>query len=191
MRTKLKLALAGALLTLVGPVAAHHAFSGEFDANQPITLEGKVTRIEWINPHAWIHIDVEGDDGNVESVRTVLPCGEVPANPAELIDTPVFRRTLAELRERYDLVVIDSPPVLPVTDPLLLARHVDGVVVVARCDSTTRGELQRAMGLLRQGDTNILGVILNEVDTRQERYDYNAEYYTYRASDTGTEPARG
>jgi capsular exopolysaccharide synthesis family protein len=121
----------------------------------------------------------------------VLPCGEVPANPAELIDTPVFRRTLAELRERYDLVVIDSPPVLPVTDPLLLARHVDGVVVVARCDSTTRGELQRAMGLLRQGDTNILGVILNEVDTRQERYDYNAEYYTYRASDTGTEPARG
>jgi hypothetical protein len=69
MRTKLKLALAGALLTLVGPVAAHHAFSGEFDANQPITLEGKVTRIEWINPHAWIHIDVEGDDGNVESWR--------------------------------------------------------------------------------------------------------------------------
>lgn len=121
----------------------------------------------------------------------VLPCGDVPANPAELLDTPAFRRALSELRERYDLVIVDSPPVLPVTDPLIVARHVDGVVAVVRCESTTRTELQRAMSLLRQGDTNILGVILNEVDARQERYDYNAEYYTYRATDTGTEPARG
>jgi capsular exopolysaccharide synthesis family protein len=120
----------------------------------------------------------------------ILPCGDVPGNPAELIDAPGFRRTLAELRDRFDLVVIDSPPVLPVTDPLLIARHVDGVVVVTRCDSTTRGELQRAMSLLRQGDTNLLGVILNEVDTRQERYAYNAEYYTYRATDRESEPAR-
>ena len=98
--------------------------------------------------------------------------------------------SIAELRDRYDLVIIDSPPVLPVTDPLIIARHVDGVVAVVRCESTTRTELQRAMTLLRQGDTNILGVILNEVDARQERYDYNSEYYTYRAADPGTEPAR-
>lgn len=121
----------------------------------------------------------------------VVPCGDVPANPAELLDTPAFRRTLSELRDRYDLVIIDSPPVLPVTDPLIVARNVDGVVAVVRCESTTRTELQRAMSLLRQGDTNILGVILNEVDARQERYDYNAEYYTYRAAEPGTEPARG
>jgi len=42
---------------------AHHAFSAEFDADAPVTLEGKVTKVEWINPHAWIHLDVVGDDG--------------------------------------------------------------------------------------------------------------------------------
>ncbi len=54
------LALAGAV-----PVTAHHAFTAEFDANQPVKLTGEVVRVEWVNPHAWIHIDVKGDDGKV------------------------------------------------------------------------------------------------------------------------------
>jgi hypothetical protein len=67
MRTKLSVAFAGAALLLAGiPVLAHHAFSAEFDANKPIKLRGTVTRMEWINPHAWIHIDVKKDDGTVE-----------------------------------------------------------------------------------------------------------------------------
>lgn len=54
---------AAALLTASAPLIAHHAFSAEFDANAPVTLRGPVTRIEWINPHAWIHIDVKNADG--------------------------------------------------------------------------------------------------------------------------------
>ena len=60
------LAAAGVLLLCARPVPAHHAFAAEFDANKPIKLKGVVSKMEWINPHAWIHIDVKGSDGKVE-----------------------------------------------------------------------------------------------------------------------------
>ena len=56
----------GVLLT-TAPVASHHAFSAEFDATKPVTLRGKITKMEWINPHAWMHLDVAKEDGTVES----------------------------------------------------------------------------------------------------------------------------
>ena len=69
MPTKRSGLAAGVGLLLVGaaaPVLAHHAFSAEFDANKPIRLKGIVTKMEWINPHAWVHIDVKKPDGTVE-----------------------------------------------------------------------------------------------------------------------------
>ena len=68
MRTKLAalVAVAGVFLT-VAPAWAHHAFQAEFDAKRPIKLRGVVTRMEWINPHAWMHVDVTSPDGKVAS----------------------------------------------------------------------------------------------------------------------------
>ncbi len=66
MRKTLAFALVAGVLSLAAePVWAHHAFAAEFDSSKPIKLKGTVTKMEWINPHAWIHIDVEGEDGKV------------------------------------------------------------------------------------------------------------------------------
>src|SRR5689334_20382869 len=68
MGTKRLLVAAGfvAFLSPAGPVLAHHAFGGEFDANKPVLLKGKVTKVEWVNPHAWIHLAHVKPDGTTE-----------------------------------------------------------------------------------------------------------------------------
>jgi hypothetical protein len=66
MRTKLTVTLAGigaAVALAAVPISAHHAFGAEFDANRPVLLKGPVTKVEWVNPHAWIHLEVTSDDG--------------------------------------------------------------------------------------------------------------------------------
>ena len=66
MRKTLAFVLVAGVLSLAAePVWAHHAFAAEFDSSKPIKLKGTVTKMEWINPHAWIHIDVKGEDGKV------------------------------------------------------------------------------------------------------------------------------
>jgi len=74
MHIKICLPLVGcALLASTASLTSHHAFSAEFDANRPLQLSGTVSKTEWINPHSWIHIDVEGEDGQL--VTWAVECG--------------------------------------------------------------------------------------------------------------------
>jgi capsular exopolysaccharide synthesis family protein len=111
----------------------------------------------------------------------VIRCGACPDNPAELLDGHGLRRVLVKLRESFDVIIIDSPPVLPVVDALLIARQVDGVVLVARSGASSQADVQRSLALLRQRDTNLLGLVLNDVDLQRELGRYGSVYYSYES----------
>ena len=67
MKTWLRLfAVTVSFFSLTAPALAHHAFGGEFDANRPVLLKGKITRVQWVNPHVWIHIEVVNEEGTTE-----------------------------------------------------------------------------------------------------------------------------
>jgi capsular exopolysaccharide synthesis family protein len=110
----------------------------------------------------------------------MLPAGPVPPNPAELLDGMRTRQVLADLHARFDLVLIDSPPVLPVTDPVVLSKHADGALLVAAADQTRRSNLRRAAERLSQVNVAVMGIVLNEV-TKQTGYGYGYGYgYSYK-----------
>jgi succinoglycan biosynthesis transport protein ExoP len=110
----------------------------------------------------------------------VLPCGPLPPNPAELLQTDRFAALARELLQRFDRILFDSPPLLAVTDGALLSRVVDGTIVVVRSGRTTRDALQRARRHLDSVGAHVTGVVVNDVDLKSARYGgYNYYYYQY------------
>lgn len=108
----------------------------------------------------------------------LLPAGTLPPNPPELLGSEHGRQLLRELKERCDLVVIDSPPVLSLSDPQVLCSSVDGVVLIAAANSTPRQHLQRAQATLRHAGGRLLGVLFNKVREGSGAHPLN-HYYTY------------
>jgi capsular exopolysaccharide synthesis family protein len=119
----------------------------------------------------------------------VLPSGPPPPNPSELLGTRSSRDLLRALGEVVDYVIVDSTPLLPVSDSVVLASCVDAVVVVASAGSTTKRSLARSLEMLRLVEAPVVGVVLNRV-TGQNAYGYGYGY-GYGASATGGDDPRG
>ena len=95
-----------------------------------------------------------------------LPALERPLNPSELLSTPQFKNLLDMARERFDFVLIDTPPVLAVTDPCAVAARVDGVLLTLRIRKGCQAVSKRALEMLNGVEANVLGTIVNGVDEK-------------------------
>jgi succinoglycan biosynthesis transport protein ExoP len=115
--------------------------------------------------------EVPGIDG-----LSVLASGAVPPNPSELLSSPRTAEVLMPLQAEGYLVLVDSPPVLPVTDALVLSQHVDATLVVCAAGKTSRKDVARASELLQQVDAPLVGTVLNGVRAG-EGYGYSYAYY--------------
>jgi len=118
-----------------------------------------------------------------KSGLTVMPCGQIPSNPLELLLSPKFAVILAHLKKSYDRIIIDTPPVQAVSDSLVIAQQSDAVIYVVKSDDTRIGAVQDGIGRLINLNANIAGVVLNKVDTKKmaASESYNGYYsdYTY------------
>ena len=106
----------------------------------------------------------------------LLPAGPPPPNPAELLASSHMKDILAEVREQYDHIVIDTPPTLSVTDAVVMSSRADRVVLVIRSGQTTKPALRRARDLLLQVNAKLCGVLMNAVDLNSPDYYYYYEY---------------
>jgi polysaccharide biosynthesis transport protein len=106
----------------------------------------------------------------------VLPAGTPPPNPAELLASANMRDVLAQLRDQYDHIVVDTPPSLSVTDAVVLSPRADAVVLVIRSGQTTKQALRRSRDILAQVSAKVVGVLLNAVDLSSPDYYYYYEY---------------
>ncbi|MEP9390788.1 polysaccharide biosynthesis tyrosine autokinase [Gordonia sp. VNK1] len=113
-----------------------------------------------------------------------LASGISVPNPAEVLGSDKACGVMASLREKYEYIVVDTPPLLPVADALVAAQFVDGVVLVTRSGHTRRPDIRKSLGLLEAGNVAVFGCILNDLDIGRVPGGY--EYYTTTGS--GTEP---
>jgi len=123
----------------------------------------------------------------IEGLETLflLASGPRAPNPAELLCSRKMEQLLAWLRKGFDHIIVDSPPVLPVTDSTILSTLVDGVIMVVACESTSRAALNRACRVVEHSGGKILGTVFNKVDDRRDGYygyRYYHGYYTYHSN---------
>ena len=131
---------------------------------------------------------IESGGGSVEDIiqHTEIPeldlihSGNLSKNPYELVTSEILKKLISEVEKKYDRVVIDSPPILAVSDPLIVASLADGSLYVTKFDRSKRHLSVKCIEQLQNGGVNIIGAIINEVDLRKARYSYYYNNYYYQ-----------
>lgn len=108
---------------------------------------------------------------HVENLDFVT-CGVIPPNPSELIGSKRMTELINQMKENYDLVIFDNPPLLAVTDAQIMATKVDGTLIVVPKGEVTKDELDKAADLLDNVKANVLGTVLNKVEVDSDSYYY-------------------
>ena len=107
----------------------------------------------------------------------LLRSGGRSKSPTEFLDKPVFAQLLEQLKKRFDLVVIDSPPIGAVTDGLLIAERADEIIYVCRFNRAARKHIRQFVRTLREGKIDFLGIVLTGLSPRRIEYYTNYRYY--------------
>lgn len=119
----------------------------------------------------------------------LIPSGTLPPNPSELLSSKRMGELLGQLKDQFDFIIFDSPPILSVTDAAVLAGMADGVALVVKASSTTKDHALRALEHLWDVRARVLGVVLNQVDFEKDRY-YYSYYHKYYYYDEGQRKER-
>lgn len=123
----------------------------------------------------------------------LLPSGLVPPNPSELLGSSKMALTLETVRQHYDYVIVDSPPVLAVTDATILSSRVNGVVLVVNSLHTRPAQLKQAVALLNTGNAHLLGAVVNNLGPKSDGYKsfylYRSTYYRQSSAEEAGQPA--
>jgi capsular exopolysaccharide synthesis family protein len=132
-------------------------------------------------------------DGAIQSYKDghleVLASGTIPPNAAELLQSDAMEKLLEDLRQHFEMIVIDSPPLLPVTDAAVLASRADGALVVIRHGQTTKDQWRQAQSRLEQVDAALLGVVMNMVPANDATLGY--AYGAYTSTSLPTAKSKG
>lgn len=119
----------------------------------------------------------------------IMPSGPVPPNPSELLGSLRFRKLMGFLTQKYDYIIIDSPPLLAVSDTLVISKEIDGTVLIARSGKTKYEALVKGIKKFSDFNSKLLGIIVNGVNVKVHGYDYYSSGYYYYDSDKNEKSA--